>query len=311
MCRRDVTGLWFTSGLCAARCPDPLLLRPDGGIRIATTRQVAAPAAAASSGWPCPPPRRRLLITGVAWSAVGPGRPRPRVDRRAARGPRGPAPTAAPRAVADRAARRASRTAVSRSPARPSASRCSAKPTSRTASSVTAPLNLWPAPAREGQAARVLDDGRQGRRHRRPQGRLRADPVRRPGPLGQRRLPRGQDARRSRSRLEPVRRPLRRDSPPRPAGLLAALPGRLRPPSPGLTPSAVRLFRSVCNAFPALTTYGGYDAHGEHSSGRAIDFMTSDSAPGSGRRRLGPRARLRARPLRRHLGAAHLDAAVR
>jgi hypothetical protein len=41
----------------------------------------------------------------------------------------------------------------------------------------------------------------------------------------------------------------------------------------GLTSGAVRLYRAVCNAFPALTTYGGYDAHGEHSSGKAIDFM--------------------------------------
>jgi hypothetical protein len=48
----------------------------------------------------------------------------------------------------------------------------------------------------------------------------------------------------------------------------------------GLTPSAVRVFRAVCNAFPALSTYGGYDAHGEHSSGRAIDFMVSDPTLG-------------------------------
>jgi hypothetical protein len=48
----------------------------------------------------------------------------------------------------------------------------------------------------------------------------------------------------------------------------------------GLTPSAVRMFRAVCNAFPELSTYGGYDAHGEHSSGRAVDFMTSDPALG-------------------------------
>ena len=76
----------------------------------------------------------------------------------------------------------------------------------------------------------------------------------------------------------------------------------------GLTSSAVRLFRAVCNAFPALTTYGGYDGHGEHSSGRAIDFMISDPSLGPGRGRLGPRARLRARPLRHPLAAAHLDA---
>ncbi|MDX6325644.1 MAG: hypothetical protein QOK15_1998 [Nocardioidaceae bacterium] len=48
----------------------------------------------------------------------------------------------------------------------------------------------------------------------------------------------------------------------------------------GLTSSAVRLFRAVCAAFPPLTTYGGYDPHGEHASGRAIDFMISDPALG-------------------------------
>jgi hypothetical protein len=42
----------------------------------------------------------------------------------------------------------------------------------------------------------------------------------------------------------------------------------------------VRMFRAVCNAFPELSTYGGYDAHGEHSSGRAVDFMVSDPALG-------------------------------
>jgi hypothetical protein len=48
----------------------------------------------------------------------------------------------------------------------------------------------------------------------------------------------------------------------------------------GLTSGAVTLFRSVCNAFPALSSYGGYDAHGEHSSGKAIDFMVSDPSLG-------------------------------
>ncbi len=45
----------------------------------------------------------------------------------------------------------------------------------------------------------------------------------------------------------------------------------------GITSSAVRLYRAVCAAFPALTTYGGYDPHGEHIDGRAIDFMASGS----------------------------------
>jgi hypothetical protein len=48
----------------------------------------------------------------------------------------------------------------------------------------------------------------------------------------------------------------------------------------GLTSSAVRLYRAVCAAFPALTTYGGYDPHGEHVDGRAIDFMITDSSLG-------------------------------
>ena len=48
----------------------------------------------------------------------------------------------------------------------------------------------------------------------------------------------------------------------------------------GLTSSAVRLFRAVCNAFPALSSYGGYDGHGEHSTGKAVDFMVEDGALG-------------------------------
>jgi hypothetical protein len=48
----------------------------------------------------------------------------------------------------------------------------------------------------------------------------------------------------------------------------------------GITPSAVRLYRAACAAFPALSSYGGYDAHGEHASGRAIDFMVTDPALG-------------------------------
>jgi hypothetical protein len=44
----------------------------------------------------------------------------------------------------------------------------------------------------------------------------------------------------------------------------------------GLTSGAVRLYRSVCHAFPQITQYGGWDAHGEHSSGKALDIMTTD-----------------------------------
>lgn len=49
----------------------------------------------------------------------------------------------------------------------------------------------------------------------------------------------------------------------------------------GLTPSAVTVFRAVCNAFPQITSYGGYSPHGEHSSGKAIDIMTSDVTLGT------------------------------
>jgi hypothetical protein len=48
----------------------------------------------------------------------------------------------------------------------------------------------------------------------------------------------------------------------------------------GLTSSAVMVYRAVCAAFPQITSYGGWDAHGEHVSGRAIDIMTSDKALG-------------------------------
>ena len=43
-----------------------------------------------------------------------------------------------------------------------------------------------------------------------------------------------------------------------------------------LTSGAVRVHRAVCHAFPQITQYGGWDAHGEHSSGKALDIMTSD-----------------------------------
>jgi hypothetical protein len=48
----------------------------------------------------------------------------------------------------------------------------------------------------------------------------------------------------------------------------------------GLTSDAVYVYRSVCHAFPQITSYGGWDAHGEHASGRALDIMTSDVALG-------------------------------
>jgi hypothetical protein len=49
----------------------------------------------------------------------------------------------------------------------------------------------------------------------------------------------------------------------------------------GLTPGAVYVYRSVCHAFPQITSYLGWDAHGEHSSGKALDIMTSDVTLGN------------------------------
>ncbi|RNL79681.1 hypothetical protein [Nocardioides marmorisolisilvae] len=49
----------------------------------------------------------------------------------------------------------------------------------------------------------------------------------------------------------------------------------------GLTPQAITVFRAVCNAFPQITSYGGYSPHGEHSSGKAIDIMTTDVTLGT------------------------------
>ncbi|MCW2794093.1 MAG: hypothetical protein JWO76_3191 [Nocardioides sp.] len=49
----------------------------------------------------------------------------------------------------------------------------------------------------------------------------------------------------------------------------------------GLTANAVLVYRSVCHAFPQITSYGGWDAHGEHASGRALDIMTSDVTLGN------------------------------
>jgi hypothetical protein len=68
---------------------------------------------------------------------------------------------------------------------------------------------------------------------------------------------------------------------------LAAAAGLSMAPCPdpsvenGLTDAAVYVYRSVCHAFPQITSYGGWDAHGEHSSGKALDIMTSDVALGT------------------------------
>ncbi len=77
------------------------------------------------------------------------------------------------------------------------------------------------------------------------------------------------------------------DKPPKEPPAPTAAAGLSMAPCPdpgvesGLTSSAVYVYRSVCHAFPQITSYGGWDAHGEHSSGKAIDIMTSDVALGN------------------------------
>lgn len=44
----------------------------------------------------------------------------------------------------------------------------------------------------------------------------------------------------------------------------------------GLKSNIVYVYRSICHAFPQITSYGGWDGHGEHASGRALDIMTGD-----------------------------------
>jgi hypothetical protein len=73
----------------------------------------------------------------------------------------------------------------------------------------------------------------------------------------------------------------------KPAAGISAAAGLSMAPCPDpsveyrLTPGAVYVYRSVCHAFPQITRYGGWDAHGEHVTGKALDIMTSDVALGN------------------------------
>jgi hypothetical protein len=74
---------------------------------------------------------------------------------------------------------------------------------------------------------------------------------------------------------------LSEDKPPTAAAGLSMAPCPDPGVESGLTSNAVYVYRSVCHAFPQITSYGGWDAHGEHASGRALDIMTSDVALGN------------------------------
>jgi hypothetical protein len=151
----------------------------------------------------------------------------------------------------------------------------------------TAPLNLWPTPHEKGKPLAVLKEG----------GKVAVTGVRKAGFAqilfdGQVRWVNADYVADKMPKPEPVTTGSSGSSASSGGGAAPAAPtgggGVTSAPCPdgsatesGLTPSAVTLFRSVCNAFPALSSYGGYDGHGEHSSGRAIDFMINgDSALG-------------------------------
>ena len=153
----------------------------------------------------------------------------------------------------------------------------------------TAKLNLWAAPRESGKPLDDARGARPGGGHRRPKagfaeilyaGQIRwvkaAYLVDKPAQA------RARGRRASAARLE--------DSAPRRRRLERAVPRRVRHRVGPVLPGG-RLYRSECNAFPALSSYGGYDAHGEHSNGKAIDIMITDPAR-SGRSPTGARPRL-------------------
>ncbi len=152
------------------------------------------------------------------------------------------------------------------------------KPAVKDRKYMTSPLNLWPAPREKGKPLAVLDAG----------GTVALTGVVKAGFAqilqdGQLRYVNAAYL----SETKPVAEPTASASPSTAAAPASSGGGISSAPCPdgsgtesGLTSSAVELFRAVCNAFPALTTYGGYDAHGEHASGKAIDFMISDPSLG-------------------------------
>ena len=129
----------------------------------------------------------------------------------------------------------------------------------------TAPLNVWAQPGEKGKRFGVLKDGSQVAVTGQTVGHWAEALV-------------GGKARWVNDDYLAEKKPVV----PAASGGAAAVGGVSTAPCPdgsgtesGITSNAVTMFRAVCNAFPVLTTYGGYDAHGEHADGRAVDFMIS------------------------------------
>ncbi len=142
----------------------------------------------------------------------------------------------------------------------------------------TANLNLWPAPKESGKPLKILEEG----------GKVAITGVRKAGfaeilYAGQVRYVKAEYL--ADKRPAPATAPA--TSGASEASSASGGGGITSAPCPdgsstesGLSSRAVALYRSACNAFPALSSYGGLDSHGEHSTGNAIDFMVTDPALG-------------------------------
>lgn len=216
--------------------------------------RIALPAAAAT------------LVTGsVVGVAVGSGAP---ATAPTAAAPATTSPT--PQAEADTSPYLAARVgAVSRSAKRVTLHK---KPPVKDREYMTAPLNLWAEPNDKGKPLDVLPEGRT----------VAITGVVKAGfaqilHAGQVRWVNADYLSDEKPEPEPEADAGSEDGATLTAGVSTAPCPDGSGPESGLTSSAVRLYRAVCNAFPELSSYGGYDGHGEHSTGQAIDFMASGS----------------------------------
>jgi len=66
--------------------------------------------------------------------------------------------------------------------------------------------------------------------------------------------------------------------PPAPAGVSYAPCPDGSAVESGLMPNTVKVYRAVCAAFPAITTWGGRSGGGNHGAGLALDIMVSGEA---------------------------------
>ena len=122
-------------------------------------------------------------------------------------------------------------------------------------------LNVWPGPGEDGKRLTVLDAG----------DRVRVTGLD-DGPWAQ--IARGDGFGWVRSRF------LAREKPRATRGA-APVSGASCPDGSsvesGLTSNAIAVYRSVCAAFPAVTSWGGLGGGGDHGAGRAVDIMVTGS----------------------------------